>query len=234
MERERKVFLQLDRHLIRLQKPRTDIGRSTKAEVIIVDPSISRRHLRLSLAEGRVTATDLGSGNGTTLNGVPLRVTTTLADGDVLRLGRVGLRVRFLESGHSMDFLPTSPERERDDGTFVAERREGPRVSMEIPVRYTSPSCSFMSTTHNISSRGVFLRAQECADRRDTRCELTFFPSGRPSISVTAVVRHSRSATVREASPTAPTVVERHPPGVGLCFAPVQEIERLLDETDGW
>jgi hypothetical protein len=193
--------------------------------VIIVDPSISRRHLRLRLAQGCVTATDLGSNNGTTLNGVPLLATKTLADRDVLRLGRVSVKVRFLVGAHMMDLLPTSPLHD--------ERRESPRIPVQIPVRYTSPSCSFMSTTHDLSERGVFLRSQECVDRRDTRCELTFFPSGRPSVSVTAVVRHFRRARMQGASPTAPTVVERHPPGVGLCFTPrareiLREIERLL------
>jgi pSer/pThr/pTyr-binding forkhead associated (FHA) protein len=228
MAHRRKVFLQLDRQLIRLDRPEIEIGRSTTANVIIVDPSISRRHLSLRLAEGCVTATDLGSGNGTTLNGVPLLTATALADGDILRLGRVNLRVRVLDGGHAMNLLPTSPEPD--------ERRESTRFSVEIPVRYTSLSSSFMSTTHNMSTRGVFLRAQECSDRRDTRCELTFFPLGRPNISVTAVVRHIRTARMQKASPTAPTVVERHPPGIGLCFTPrtreeSREIEQLLSEA---
>jgi len=65
------------------------IGRSREAEIHINDVSVSRLQCRLEVAQDRsCTLTDLGSRNGTLVNGQ--RVTThRLADGDTVRLGQV-------------------------------------------------------------------------------------------------------------------------------------------------
>ena len=62
------------------------IGRSSRCGIVIGDPGVSRWHLALRRSLNGWAAEDLGSGNGTTLNGQPLRQATTLSDGDVLSL----------------------------------------------------------------------------------------------------------------------------------------------------
>ncbi len=49
------------------------LGRSQDNEIPIKNPNISRRHMRLDVAGGQVTITDLNSTNGTRLNGQTLR-----------------------------------------------------------------------------------------------------------------------------------------------------------------
>lgn len=49
--------------------PAAVVGRSSHAEVGLLDPEVSRRHARLEFARGVVYLTDLGSSNGTFLNG---------------------------------------------------------------------------------------------------------------------------------------------------------------------
>jgi DNA-binding NtrC family response regulator len=51
------------------------------------DAALSRQHLELSLADGVLTAKDLGSHNGSFRNGAPIVGTEELADGDLLRCG---------------------------------------------------------------------------------------------------------------------------------------------------
>lgn len=70
-------------------------------ERVIDDPSVSRRHLRLSMAEGRLVVEDLNSLNGTLLDGqdVPQFEPVPLAPGQELTLGRVVLEVARSEPG---------------------------------------------------------------------------------------------------------------------------------------
>jgi phosphoserine phosphatase RsbU/P len=63
------------------------IGRSQGAEVIVDDSTMSRRHARLFLRDGRWLAEDLGTTNGTLLNDQQLRQPTPLRAGDRLRVG---------------------------------------------------------------------------------------------------------------------------------------------------
>ena len=61
----------------------------------IDDPSVSRRHLRIGMAEGKPYVEDLNSLNGTLLDGVevPQFEPVPLAAGQELTLGRVVLEV---------------------------------------------------------------------------------------------------------------------------------------------
>jgi hypothetical protein len=62
------------------------VGRAKESEVALTDPSVSRRHASIVLVNGVPMVRDLGSRNGTFVNGE--RVTSrTLRDGDELRFG---------------------------------------------------------------------------------------------------------------------------------------------------
>lgn len=73
------------------------IGRDPGCEVILSGPRVSRRHsvVRLNGDDGRdITIEDLGSSNGTTVNGVLLCAgERELQDGAVIEIGGVALAV---------------------------------------------------------------------------------------------------------------------------------------------
>ena len=71
----------------RLSKPRTVIGRGSDADITVDDTGISRRHVEISWDGSRGQVTDLGSTNGTRVNGQPVRGTHPLRPGDRLELG---------------------------------------------------------------------------------------------------------------------------------------------------
>jgi PAS domain S-box-containing protein len=70
-----------------LRDPEVTVGRSSEATVRVDDPGLSRLHLRITRQpDGRHVAQDLGSTNGTYLQGVSVR-SATLVEGDRLQLG---------------------------------------------------------------------------------------------------------------------------------------------------
>jgi Protein of unknown function (DUF3662)/FHA domain len=69
-----------------LSKGRNVIGRGTEADIRLPDTGVSRKHVDVILDNGTAIAEDLGSTNGTLVNG--RRITRqSLADGDVIRIG---------------------------------------------------------------------------------------------------------------------------------------------------
>lgn len=69
------------------------LGRSEQADLVLADPAVSGEHARLERVGRAWVLTDLGSTNGTRLNDTRVDGRTPLADGDVLALGTVRLRV---------------------------------------------------------------------------------------------------------------------------------------------
>jgi hypothetical protein len=69
------------------------IGRGQDSSFRLPDTGVSRRHLEISWDGHTATLTDLGSTNGTTVNGNPIQ-TWQLNDGDVIRVGHSSLVFR--------------------------------------------------------------------------------------------------------------------------------------------
>ena len=69
------------------------IGRLPECEVVIADKGASRRHAQIRQKDGVVTLTDLGSTNGTRLNGQTVQ-SRELADGDRITIGSTMLEFR--------------------------------------------------------------------------------------------------------------------------------------------
>ncbi len=62
------------------------VGRGRDVDFRVEDPNVSRRHAVIFWAEGRVMIEDLGSTNGTMVNGYPIS-TTVVRPGDVIAIG---------------------------------------------------------------------------------------------------------------------------------------------------
>jgi pSer/pThr/pTyr-binding forkhead associated (FHA) protein len=71
-----------------------EIGRGPSATLVLQDPLVSRRHARLTPEQGVVMVEDLGSMNGTFLNGNQLHGPTAAGAGDQLLVGVSVLQLR--------------------------------------------------------------------------------------------------------------------------------------------
>ncbi|PXY31737.1 DUF3662 and FHA domain-containing protein [Prauserella muralis] len=69
------------------------VGRGQDADFRLPDTGVSRRHLEITWDGQSATLADIGSTNGTTVNGTPVQ-TWQLADGDVIRVGHSSLVFR--------------------------------------------------------------------------------------------------------------------------------------------
>ena len=67
----------------------TVVGRGATADVSLADPGVSRRHARLNRQDGGWVLEDLGSANGTMINGWRVSEPTRLQSGDVIGVGAV-------------------------------------------------------------------------------------------------------------------------------------------------
>ena len=72
-----------------LSSPEAVIGRDASCEIMIPDRQVSRRHATLRRVEGGFELVDLGSKNGTHLNGTPLTGSQRLQDGDLIQVALV-------------------------------------------------------------------------------------------------------------------------------------------------
>jgi pSer/pThr/pTyr-binding forkhead associated (FHA) protein len=70
------------------------VGRSTGAEFIVEAPLVSRLHCQLTATADSLHVKDLGSTNGTFVNGKRVKA-ARLTDGDRLSVGKFELVVKF-------------------------------------------------------------------------------------------------------------------------------------------
>ena len=78
-----------------LAEGKLTVGRSRDCDVSIQEPSISRKHVFLTVGGGRILLQDLGSSNGTFTNSQQVKGEAELRHGDVLRLGDAELVVEI-------------------------------------------------------------------------------------------------------------------------------------------
>lgn len=91
-------ILDIDGQRYLLTGPVTVIGRGSEADIIVDDSGVSRRHLEIRLTQGHAIATDLGSTNGTFVEGHRVDA-ATLLDGNTLTIGRT--RIMFWDGSQA-------------------------------------------------------------------------------------------------------------------------------------
>ncbi|WP_147915284.1 FhaA domain-containing protein [Ruania zhangjianzhongii] len=83
----RHPILDIDGQRYLLTGAVTVIGRGSEADIIVDDTGVSRRHLEIRITSDGVIASDLGSTNGTYIEGHHVDA-ATLVDGNTLTIGR--------------------------------------------------------------------------------------------------------------------------------------------------
>ncbi len=73
------------------------VGRDRECAVCVESETVSRHHARIVITGGAATIEDLGSKNGTSVNGQEVKQPTALAEGAEIRVGSVAMTYRVLK-----------------------------------------------------------------------------------------------------------------------------------------
>lgn len=96
--------LDIDGQRYSLNAPSIVLGRSSEADIHVEDTGVSRRHLEIRTANGVSSAVDMGSTNGSYVNGQRVSGSTELTDGSTITMGRTKIIFRLLPAnpgGHA-------------------------------------------------------------------------------------------------------------------------------------
>lgn len=110
-------IVEIDGHRHTLKKGRTVIGRGSDADITVDDTGTSRKHVEILWDGTHAQATDLGSTNGSKLDGEPLQK-AVLAPDSVIQIGRTRIVFRVLP-------VSTTPNPSGDPGRRGSNREEG-------------------------------------------------------------------------------------------------------------
>lgn len=112
------------------------LGRSLSSDLPVLDPTVSRRHAEVTVESGGITLRDLGSSNGTFVNGN--RITSArVAPGDRLIFGKVLFELRELSPVLIDDATAEGMRRAARAGTTIVRQIPVPDAdqALEIALR---------------------------------------------------------------------------------------------------
>lgn len=236
-----QVFLEHMGYSVELPMGETVFGRDVGCGVRLQHVGVSRRHMRFVRRTEVVALEDLGSTNGTLVNGRMIVRPVQLADGDEIEVSGRVFRIKFVHEGTlqqstrrltQLSDLARIAARTRSGrsnrATTEDDRRRSTRRDAVMRVVYTSPELELDATTLDLSRFGVFI-CTEVLDAIGTKCTMTVQVTGSDPLRINGVVKR---------------VVERdsegHPAGLAIEFVDLGARQRQwiesavawLDNTD--
>ena len=112
------------------------VGRAPTCDLSVADPTISRRHAELVCEDDQVTLRDLGSSNGTFVNGHKVAAATLEVD-DLIAFGKVAFRLAA--------YVPQTPS---SASTAVGAAPLGPTIVRQIPMRNNRAALASLNATN--------------------------------------------------------------------------------------
>ena len=126
--------------LAELKRERTTIGRDPSNDLVLEDPSVSGFHAVVLNDRGAVSVVDLGSTNGTAMDGRRLSERTALKPWCRLQMGGVKLMVADTESREPTRVQPVVPSAGREGGPDATVQRTQVRPAAQAATRVVRPA----------------------------------------------------------------------------------------------
>jgi pSer/pThr/pTyr-binding forkhead associated (FHA) protein len=142
------------------------IGRSSDLDMVLVEDMVSRRHAKISSSENEVFIQDLGSTNGTFVNGEKIAGRARLSEGDRILLGTSIIRVVNVD-GVEANQSEAEARRKLEAASAQRQQTQGRPMSgviEEIPLPdllqllSTSRKSGVLSVNNGVSVGKIYLR----------------------------------------------------------------------------
>jgi hypothetical protein len=107
------------------------IGRSSELDMVLIEDMVSRKHAKISLAPGQVTIADLGSTNGTFVNGEKVK-RARLKEGDRILIGTSILKLVSTARQAGQSVLDAKAAQQQLERSAAAqEKKTGGRTAVQ-------------------------------------------------------------------------------------------------------
>jgi sigma-B regulation protein RsbU (phosphoserine phosphatase) len=136
------------------------VGRALDADITISDPFASRRHSRFFRTGAELFVEDLGSRNGTIVNGQAIQRPTRVRAGDVIKISNSLIRITAEEPAPAK---PPEPEDDFLDGTVfrpaseLLDRQSAPVAASEKDLRRYADRLKILNEVHQALGRSLTL-----------------------------------------------------------------------------
>jgi hypothetical protein len=106
------------------------IGRSSDLDMVLIEDMVSRKHAKITLAPGQITISDLGSTNGTFVNGEKVK-RSRLKEGDRILIGTSILKLVSVarQAGAAIDVKQA--QQHLDRAAAAQEKKTGGRTAVQ-------------------------------------------------------------------------------------------------------
>lgn len=207
------------------------IGRVSECDVVLYDSGISRRHCRVFSEAGAYFAEDLGSSNGTRVNGQTIQGKHALGEGDQLTLGPVVFVFKRVSAADENESTAPMPAADGANSTRIVAvdalaRRQKNKGAALAPEGANNEE---LDAVQRVATRAMPALRRTGAQAAQPDDDSTSPPrSPRATASGAALARASESAPVpaRRAGSGAVARASRSAPGGGLSASERARIRR--------
>ncbi len=206
-----------------LHRDQLIIGRATDSDLSIPSLSLSRRHARLAAREGRFFVEDLGSRNGTFVNGAQIAGVTPVLPGDEIRCGDV--RIRLVAQSTDSVHLTADGGMSTPSDTYILNREQ---LNFR---RYAAESRS--GTVAKSGDAGIWPALNDAAATLITHYPLERLLEVIMEIVFRAVRADRGALMLRRADGELESRVVRVPPGAPALQISRTVVQQVIEEQKG-
>ena len=116
-------------HEIRLKGSKFLIGRGEECQLRPKSDAISRQHCEFTIEGDQVSVKDLGSKNGTLVNGTRIESATSLNDGDEIQIGKLAFAIVGLAVEEPAELEKPTAKKEKPAAMFTDQSIEDSDIS---------------------------------------------------------------------------------------------------------